>query len=106
MTESAEDRARRSRKVFEKATGAHHKGRRDEAIAGYVKALEIDPESSQALNNMGVALRAKGAFHAAVASYQRAIEIKADDPGSIPTSATRCARWGGTAKPRRATAKP
>ncbi|MEC9454076.1 MAG: tetratricopeptide repeat-containing glycosyltransferase family protein [Pseudomonadota bacterium] len=82
MTESAEDRARRSRKVFEKATGAHHKGRLDEAIAGYVKALEIDPESSQALNNMGVALRAKGAFHAAVASYHRAIEIKADDPGS------------------------
>ena len=82
MTESAEDRARRSRKVFEKATGAHHKGRLDEAIAGYVKALEIDPESSQALNNMGVALRAKGAFHAAVASYHRAIEIMADDPGS------------------------
>ena len=49
MTESAEDRARRSRKVFEKATGAHHKGRLDEAIAGYVKALEIDPAHDNAM---------------------------------------------------------
>ena len=82
MSESAEKRAKRANMLFEKATGVHKEGRLDDAIAGYVRALEIDPEASQALNNMGVALRAKGAFHAAVASYRRAIALNADDPGS------------------------
>ena len=34
------------------------------------------------MNNMGVALRAQGAFHAAAASYRRAIALNPDDPGS------------------------
>ena len=82
MTESAEQRAARAKKIFETALGAHREGRLDEAIGGYVRALEIDPESSQAFNNMGVALRAQGAFHAAVASYRRAIALKSSDAGS------------------------
>jgi tetratricopeptide (TPR) repeat protein len=82
MSESAGKRAKRAQKQFDKAIAAHKNGRLDDAIAGYVAALEIDPEYSQALNNMGVALRAKGAFHAAVASYRRAIALNPDDPGS------------------------
>ena len=82
MTQSAAKRAKRAQKTFEKALVVHRAGRLDEALAGYANTVELDPGSSQAYNNMGVALRAQGAFHAAVASYKRAIAIKADDAGS------------------------
>ncbi|MDP6590111.1 MAG: tetratricopeptide repeat protein [Alphaproteobacteria bacterium] len=82
MTESADNRVKRADRLFEKAMAAHRDGRLDEAIQGYGEAIEINPESSRAFNNMGVALRARGAFHAAVASYRRAIAIKSDDAGS------------------------
>ncbi len=82
MSESAKNRAKRAQRIFEKAISAHREGRPDEAIAGYVRVLDIDPDYSQALNNMGVALRAQGAFHAAAASYRRAIALNPDDPGS------------------------
>ncbi len=59
MTESAENHVKRADRLFEKAMAAHRDGRLDEAIAGYVEALEINPESSRAYNNMGVALRAR-----------------------------------------------
>ena len=82
MTQSAGKRAKRAQKIFEKAIAAHHAGHLDTALKGYAEAVELDPQSSQAYNNMGVALRAQGAFHAAVASYKRAIAIKSDDAGS------------------------
>ncbi|MFP6777750.1 MAG: tetratricopeptide repeat-containing glycosyltransferase family protein [Alphaproteobacteria bacterium] len=82
MSESAENRAQHAQRIFEKAVSAHRAGQLDEAIAGYVRTLNIDSNYSQALNNMGVALRAQGAFHAAAASYRRAIALNPDDPGS------------------------
>lgn len=82
MTKSAAQRAKRAKKLLDKATRAHRAGNLDEAIGGYVQVLEIDPENPQAFNNMGVALRAQGDFHAAVASYRRAIAISSTDPGS------------------------
>ena len=82
MSESAENRAQHARRIFEKAVNAHRAGQFDKAIAGYVRTLDIDSDYSQALNNMGVALRAQGAFHAAAASYRRAIALNPDYPGS------------------------
>ena len=82
MTKSAAQRVKRAKNLLDKATRAHRAGNLDEAIGGYVQALEIDPENPQAFNNMGVALRAQGDFHAAVASYRCAIAISSGDPGS------------------------
>ena len=82
MTKSAAQRVKRANNLLDKATRAHRAGNLDEAIGGYVQALEIDPENPQAFNNMGVALRAQGAFPAAVASYRCAIAISSGDPGS------------------------
>jgi tetratricopeptide (TPR) repeat protein len=82
MTESASKRARRAQRIFTQALDAHRAGRLDEAIQGYTESLALDPKQPQAYNNMGVALRAQGAFHAAVASYRRGIALKADDAGS------------------------
>ena len=82
MSESAKKRAKRTQRIFDKAVSAHRAGQLDEAIADYVRTLDIDSDHSQALNNMGVALRAQDAFHAAVASYRRAIALNPNDPGS------------------------
>ena len=82
MTDSAQNRARRAKQIFERALDAHRAGRLDDAIRGYSDSLSLDSDQPQAYNNMGVALRAGGAFHAAVASYNRAIALRSDDPGS------------------------
>ena len=105
MSESAENRAQHAQRIFEKAVIAHRAGQLDEAIAGYVRTLDIDSDYSQALNNMGVALRAKGAFYAAAASYRRAIALNPDDPGSYSISATRYARSGAMTQRRRVTVR-
>jgi tetratricopeptide (TPR) repeat protein len=82
MPQSAAKRAKRAQKIFDRALAAHRGGRLDAALGGYAEAIELDPHSSQAYNNMGVALRAQGAFAAAVASYRRAIAVKPGDAGS------------------------
>jgi protein O-mannosyl-transferase len=66
---------------------AHHnlgnalvtKGRDDEAIAHFQKALEIQPDFAMAHNNLGNALLAKGQTDEAIAHFQKALEIQPDD---------------------------
>ena len=82
MPQSAAKRAKRAQKIFDRALAAHRGGRLDAALGGYAEAIELHPHSSQAYNNMGVALRAQGAFAAAVASYRRAIAVEPADAGS------------------------
>jgi tetratricopeptide (TPR) repeat protein len=54
------------------------KGRVDEAISHFQKALEIKPDYASACNNLGHALRQKGRVDEAIADYQKALEIKPD----------------------------
>ncbi|MCE0497749.1 MAG: tetratricopeptide repeat protein, partial [Methylacidiphilales bacterium] len=51
------------------------KGRGDEAIAHYQKALEINPNYAEAHNNLGNALFQKGQVDEAIGQYQKALEI-------------------------------
>ena len=50
----------------------------DDAITGYEKRLEADPEDPDLLYDLGVALGKKGDINGAISRYRRALEI---DPG-------------------------
>src|SRR5262249_43354542 len=50
-------------------------GKLDEAIAGYRKAIELDPKSSWAYSNLGAALRDQKKLDEAMAAYRKAIEL-------------------------------
>jgi tetratricopeptide (TPR) repeat protein len=51
------------------------KGRVDEAIESYRKAIEINPKLAIAHNNLGLALSDNGQIDEAIASYRKGIEI-------------------------------
>jgi tetratricopeptide (TPR) repeat protein len=51
------------------------KGRVDEAMALFLKALEINPNYPMAHNNLGIALSKKGEVDEAMVHYQKALEI-------------------------------
>src|SRR5262245_37279973 len=51
------------------------KGRLDEAIACYRKAIEIAPKDARAHHNLAAALAGKGQLDEAIASYRKAIEL-------------------------------
>ena len=52
-----------------------HTGRTDEAIAHYVKALEINPNNGKAHYNFGIALAETGRTDEAIVHYRKALEI-------------------------------
>ena len=52
------------------------KGRVDEAITQYQKALQIKPDYAEAHNNLGTALLQKGRVDEAIGQYQEALQIK------------------------------
>jgi tetratricopeptide (TPR) repeat protein len=52
------------------------RGRFDQAIAHYQKALEISPDYAETHNNLGVALAGSGQVDSAMAHYQKALEIE------------------------------
>ena len=54
------------------------RGRFDEAIAHFQKALEIKPDYAEAHANLGAALAGRGRVDEAIAHYQKALEIKPD----------------------------
>ena len=55
------------------------KGKVDDAIAHYKKALQINPDDADAHNNLGIALRQKGKVDEAIAHYKKALQINPDD---------------------------
>ncbi len=54
------------------------KGRVDEAIAHFQRALQIDPNSAEAHNNLGNALIRKNNVDEAIVHFQKALQIKPD----------------------------
>ncbi|MGA3179859.1 MAG: tetratricopeptide repeat protein [Verrucomicrobiota bacterium] len=55
------------------------KGEKEEAVAQYRKALEINPDYELARNNLGFVLFKKGELEGAIAEYRKALEIQPDD---------------------------
>ena len=54
------------------------RGRFDEAVAEYRKALEIRPDYAKAHSNLGLALAGRGQFDAAIVEYRKALKINPD----------------------------
>lgn len=56
------------------------KGLWSEARFRFEKAVALDPDNAEALNNLGIALEQQGAFADARAAYEKALKLK---PGNI-----------------------
>src|SRR6202453_2873462 len=59
-------------------TDFQQRGRVDEAIANYLKALELSPAQAEVENNLGFALQQSGELNQAIAHYQKALGIDPD----------------------------
>ena len=59
---------------------AARRGLWNEARFRFEKAVEIDPDNADALNNLAVSLEQQGAFPEARAAYEKALKLK---PGSL-----------------------
>ncbi len=66
------------RKVLDEAIAASNAGKYDDAIAGFQKAIEVQPTCFACYYNIGYAQAQKKDYDAAEASYKKAIEQKAD----------------------------
>lgn len=67
---------------FEQGLRAHHAGRLTEALDYYCRCALHDQTNPDLFNNTGVALRALGLHHAAVANYERALALKPHNGGT------------------------
>lgn len=71
--------ATRNRKAaqqhFQAALAAHRSGKTDEAIKGYLKAIEADDSYERAFYNLGLAYYAAGQMALAGDSFARAVEL-------------------------------
>jgi Flp pilus assembly protein TadD len=56
------------------------KGLWSEARFRFEKAVALEPDNAEALNNLGIALEQQGAFPDAKAAYEKALKLK---PGNI-----------------------
>src|SRR4030042_1797338 len=63
---------------IERGNVVFDKGKYDEAIREYSKAIELDPDNAVAWNNRGLASLYKEQYDLAIADYSKAIEL---DPG-------------------------
>ncbi|HON37088.1 MAG TPA: tetratricopeptide repeat protein, partial [Methanothrix sp.] len=60
---------------YNKGIDLDSQGKYDEAIQAYDKAIEIDPQYTEAWSNKGVTLAEQGKYDEAIQAYDKAIEI-------------------------------
>jgi len=54
-------------------------GKRTDAIESFEKAVELNPDSAQAQNDLAIALEQQGEFEKARAAYEKALKLKPGD---------------------------
>ena len=69
-----------ARSLYREAFGHFASGRDDQAIEGYRRALEVDPEFTLAWNGLSMVYRRKGDLDAAIEAAQKLVELAPDDP--------------------------
>ncbi len=67
-----------AKELFEQAVARHQRGELGKAIELYKQTLDLEPDNSKALSNMGYALFATGRLDAALACCRQAVAIKPD----------------------------
>ena len=72
------------------------KGKMDEAIEHYQKALQIDPNQAVAHSALGLAFLKKGRLDEAVAHLQKALEITPDSASTLQSR--HCINANGTSE--------
>jgi protein O-mannosyl-transferase len=64
-----------------------NKGRRDEAIEHYRRALQLRPDYPEAHNNLGIVLNAMGQHDEAIAAYREALRLRPANPDALSNMA-------------------
>ncbi|MHC4137277.1 MAG: tetratricopeptide repeat protein, partial [Planctomycetota bacterium] len=57
-------------------------GRVRDSIAPFERAIDLDPDDSEAHNNLGVSLAVLGIWDRALTHFRRAAELNPDDPAA------------------------
>ena len=70
--------AREAVRLFALGVDLHRRGRLNDAVRAYGRALLFNPTIADVYNNLGVVLRMQGKLEAAVACYRRACALKPD----------------------------
>jgi predicted O-linked N-acetylglucosamine transferase (SPINDLY family) len=80
-------RESRKRNLAERALAdafrEHQDGKLETAVANYRRALKLHPESPEALNNLGIALKDLRRFDEAIVAYRKALKLQPDRPEII-----------------------
>jgi Flp pilus assembly protein TadD len=69
-----------ARALYKQAFDAFVQGRVDEAVAGYRRALEVDPALAIAWNGLAMALARQGDLDGAIEAGRRLVELEPDEP--------------------------
>jgi tetratricopeptide (TPR) repeat protein len=69
-----------ARSIYREAFKHFANGRVEEAIAGYKRAIEVDPAFELAWNGLSMAYRKLGDLDAAIEAAQKLVELAPDDP--------------------------
>ena len=69
-----------ARALYREAFQHFASGRVDDAIAGYRRAVESDPDYALAWNGLSIAYRDKGDLEAATEAALRLVELEPEDP--------------------------
>jgi tetratricopeptide (TPR) repeat protein len=77
-THAAEVKSKEARTEYNQGNDLQAKGKLDEAITHFQKALEIEPRYAEAHNNLGIVLGQKQQIDEAVVHFEKALEIDPD----------------------------
>lgn len=77
----ADEAKAEAERAFVRGVEHYRAGRLDDALAAYAEAVAHRPDHVLALNNLAVALRARGRFSAAEVAYRRALSVEPGNAG-------------------------
>jgi superkiller protein 3 len=69
-----------ARSVYREAFQHFAKGELEDAIAGYQRAIDLDPDLAIAWNGLSMALAQQGNLDEAIDAARRLVELEPDDP--------------------------
>ena len=69
-----------ARAHYKEAFGHFRAGRHEDAVAGYRRAIEADPELAIAWNGLAMALAEHGDLDGAIEAALKLVELEPDDP--------------------------